>query len=299
MASDKSDPPAAISSTFSLDDLPSIINAWAATTVADHDGLNPHLALPDPSLLLPFPPAILLTAVARSGASVPTSWLLSVLSHSIDDESWMASSSTRHLAEIAWSVSELMPKEPEDLLVRMAHDWAVAILRHLTSQGRLADFHGPDLSVLVSSCGSLCSYNKPAAQQPRDEGSGSKEAAWKDALSSEVTYQLKEFTSDFVAFDVALMISGLADLEVPCTPGLKAAVMKGVYTKTRTIEEKAAVDFALVKLEEGGEKSILFDPRWTHEELRWLPRIERDKRRILKEGWKKTQWGGYAAGGNT
>ena len=29
-----------------------------------------------------------------------------------------------------------------------------------------------------------------------------------------------------------------------------------------------------------------------------LPRRERDKRRILKEGWMRTQWGGFAAGGN-
>jgi hypothetical protein len=37
--------------------------------------------------------------------------------------------------------------------------------------------------------------------------------------------------------------------------------------------------------------------RWTHEELRWLPRRERDKRRIMSEGWYRTQWGGWAPGG--
>jgi hypothetical protein len=42
---------------------------------------------------------------------------------------------------------------------------------------------------------------------------------------------------------------------------------------------------------------VLFDPRWTHEELHWLPRNERDKRRIIKEGYFRTQWGGFSAGG--
>lgn len=36
--------------------------------------------------------------------------------------------------------------------------------------------------------------------------------------------------------------------------------------------------------------------RWTHEELRWLPRRERDKRRIIKEGWYRTKWGGWSPG---
>ena len=59
------------------------------------------------------------------------------------------------------------------------------------------------------------------------------------------------------------------------------------------------MDFALARLEGvGHDRSMHFDPRWTHEELNWLPRRERDKRRILKEGWQRTQWGGFAAGGN-
>jgi hypothetical protein len=37
--------------------------------------------------------------------------------------------------------------------------------------------------------------------------------------------------------------------------------------------------------------------RWTHEELSWLPRRERDKRRILKDGWFRTKWSGWAPGG--
>jgi hypothetical protein len=37
--------------------------------------------------------------------------------------------------------------------------------------------------------------------------------------------------------------------------------------------------------------------RWTHEELGWLPGHERDKRRIIKDGWFKTKWAGWAPGG--
>lgn len=70
---------------------------------------------------------------------------------------------------------------------------------------------------------------------------------------------------------------------------------QAVYSKTNTIEEKAAVDFALAKLE-AGARTMVFDPRWTHEELRWLPRSERDKRRIIKEGWVRTKWGGWTPG---
>ncbi len=72
--------------------------------------------------------------------------------------------------------------------------------------------------------------------------------------------------------------------------------MKAVYGKTRSVVDKAAVDFALSRLDEDSDKSMHYDPRWTHEELRWLPRRERDKRRILSEGWYRTQWGGWAPG---
>eukprot|EP00983_Pelagomonas_calceolata_P064906 1148351-Pelagomonas_calceolata.AAC.2 len=36
---------------------------------------------------------------------------------------------------------------------------------------------------------------------------------------------------------------------------------------------------------------------WNHEELRMLPNREKDKCRILSEGWYRTQWGGYSPGG--
>ncbi len=75
--------------------------------------------------------------------------------------------------------------------------------------------------------------------------------------------------------------------------------MKVVYGKTRSIGDKAAVDFALSRLmsDDPEARSMHYDSRWTHEELHWLPRRERDKRRILKEGWYRTKWGGWSPGG--
>jgi hypothetical protein len=73
---------------------------------------------------------------------------------------------------------------------------------------------------------------------------------------------------------------------------LCALLSQAVYSKTCTIAEKAAMDFSLARLETGA-RAMHFDPRWTHEELNWLPRVERDKRRIIKEKWYRTMWGGY------
>ncbi len=42
--------------------------------------------------------------------------------------------------------------------------------------------------------------------------------------------------------------------------------------------------------------AVFVHRRWTHEELHWLPRRERDKRRIIKEGWYRTKWGGWSPG---
>ena len=68
--------------------------------------------------------------------------------------------------------------------------------------------------------------------------------------------------------------------------------MQAVYSRIHTIGEKAAVDFALTRLDEGGDRSLFYDPRWTYEEMGWLPRSERDKRRIIKETWQRSQWRG-------
>lgn len=87
----------------------------------------------------------------------------------------------------------------------------------------------------------------------------------------------------------------------PAAPShVPSILMKAVYGKTRSIADKSAVDFALSRLmsDDPEARSMHYDSRWTHEELHWLPRRERDKRRILSEGWYRTQWGGWAPGGN-
>jgi hypothetical protein len=165
--------------------------------------------------------------------------------------------------------------------------------------------------------------------------------------------------SDFSAWDLGRLISGVADLGLPVDEEFRSWLMKAVYTHLRTIEEKGAVDFALAKLQQG-DRSMHYDPRWvrragqgrptrprapggalpcpgawpgrwwaraarsacrpprqlvdrlpsthcrpraaaprrwTHEELSWLPRRERDKRRILKDGWFRSKWGGWTGQG--
>jgi hypothetical protein len=118
---------------------------------------------------------------------------------------------------------------------------------------------------------------------------------WQAAVGEEAEYQVSEFVGDLGAFDLARLATGLADLGVTPSSRLQETLLKAVYMRTRTIEEKGAVDFALAKLDAKGKRSMHYDPRWTHEELKWLPRRERDKRRILSEGWYRTQWGGWKA----
>jgi hypothetical protein len=120
-------------------------------------------------------------------------------------------------------------------------------------------------------------------------------AGWQAAVAEEAEYQVSEFVGDLGAFDLARLATGLADLGVTPSSRLQETLLKAVYMRTRTIEEKGAVDFALAKLDAKGKRSMHYDPRWTHEELKWLPRRERDKRRILSEGWYRTQWGGWKA----
>lgn len=119
---------------------------------------------------------------------------------------------------------------------------------------------------------------------------------WQAAVAEEAEYQVTEFVGDLGAFDLARLAAGLADLGVTPSSSLQERLLKAVYMRTRTMEEKGAVDFALAKLDAKGKRSMHYDPRWTHEELKWLPRRERDKRRILSEGWYRTQWGGWKSG---
>jgi hypothetical protein len=224
--------------------------------------------------------------------------------------------STAQLAGLVWSLSNLRHTPTQQ-------QWQAVLA---AAQARLDDFYGPDLATLVCGAGSILSSGsssfdpeggvrvQPAGLGAVAEASGPADAAgssdgsssgsasiqlvvpagFADAVLAEVQYQITEFPADLGAFDLARIASGLADLGISPTSALQDRLMKAVYMRTRTIEEKGAVDFALAKLDAKGKKSMHYDPRWTHEELKWLPRRERDKRRMIKEGWVRTQWTGYS-----
>jgi hypothetical protein len=214
----------------------------------------------------------------------------------------------RLIADALWSLSNLSGLA--------AGPAAAAAVRQLLAAagGQLQDFFGPDLTKMVCAAGTLASTTgsssggvDPAAGPPVGL-----DAAWAAAVFKECEYQMVEFSADYSAFDLARMALGLsllADLGAAAAPAadnaatgaawpepsgrLREALLKTVYARTRTIEEKAAVDYALARLDAKGKRSMHYDPRWTHEELQWLPRRERDKRRILKDGWYRTQWQGF------
>lgn len=175
--------------------------------------------------------------------------------------------STQQLADAVWCASELKHTPDAEALSGMLQ----------SAQDRFEDFLAADLCRLLCAVG--CIEQAPPAP-------------WVAAAASEVQFQLTEFLSDFKALDLAQLISGIADLQIPLSAEFNRVLMKAVYTCVHTIEDKGAVDFALAKLN-AEKKSLLFDPRWTHEELNWLPRRERDKRRIIKQEWQRTQWGGW------
>lgn len=243
----------------------------------------------------------------------PRDWMQAVLQGLCSS---VADLSTQQLAGLVWSLSNLR-------YTPTPQQWQ-AILT--AAQDKLEDFYGPDLALLVCGAGSISSSTSssfdpagglrqqhppgtadevaPASEQyPEGDLSASTSSisttqlpvpdGWADAVLAEVQYQVTEFPADLGAFDLARMASGLADLGISPSTQLQDKLMKAVYMRTRTIEEKGAVDFALAKLDAKGKKSMHYDPRWTHEELKWLPRRERDKRRILKDGWYRTQWTGW------
>lgn len=84
-----------------------------------------------------------------------------------------------------------------------------------------------------------------------------------------------EFPADFTASDIARLARGMAALGMAARVFTDAeftrVLMKAVYGKTRTLADKAAVDFALARLADGqglgpdGEaneaRSMHYDPR--------------------------------------
>lgn len=251
-----------------------------------------------------------LQLLSRLDYTPDSSWMAAVLT---DLCSRLQDLSTAQLAGLVWSLSNLrhMPTQQQ---------WQAVLA---AAQARLEEFYGPDLATLVCGAGSILSSGNSSFEPEGGvrvqlakvgaaaaEASGQTDAAgdgdsssstsqlvvpagFADAVLAEVQYQITEFPADLGAFDLARLASGLADLGISPTAALQDRLMKAVYMRTRTIEEKGAVDFALAKLDAKGKKSMHYDPRWTHEELKWLPRRERDKRRLIKEGWYRTQWTGY------
>jgi hypothetical protein len=221
------------------------------------------------------------------------------------------------LAGLLWAVSNLSCAPPPALL-QAALD---------ASRQQLQDFLAPDLALAASAVGALLGGGVPRAwaaavvaeaefqlveynsdwrpfdlarliiglssmlRQPEPGSEGGAGAAPAAAASSPGDPQP---SSSGRSLQEA---AGAAEPQV--TERFMTALMKAVYASTRTIEEKAAVDFALAMLAVDDRRSMHFDTRWTHEELKWLPRRERDKRRILKDGWYRTKWGGWSGGGGS
>eukprot|EP00798_Chlamydomonas_sp_ICE-L_P004153 gene4153-14251_t len=180
-----------------------------------------------------------------------------------------------HLSKAAWAGGELGGDG--------SSEWLDALVV-ATTKAMEDEFLAPDLAALTCTLGA----------QSKQGGYEVPETLV-NALRDEAYYQLNEFMSDFSGKDIARILIGLADLGVQASGetanDMHYVVMKAVYSQLKTIEDKAAVDFALGKLDTG-KSSLFYDTRWTYEEMGWLPRCERDKRRIINENFERGQWGG-------
>lgn len=176
--------------------------------------------------------------------------------------------STTDLATLAWTLSEI-GHQPQQT-------WLAVFYPVVEEQ--LDSFFASDLCSLVCAVGLFDS--KPSAN-------------WLRKVITEVEYHLKEYVNDFSAYDIARYLTGLGDLGVSGNDGFQELVQKAIYLKVKTIQERAAVDYALTRFDSGLKTSV-YNTKWTFEEIHWLPRHERDKKRIVKENWEKTQWQGWS-----
>ncbi|MEW5308845.1 MAG: hypothetical protein WDW38_000775 [Sanguina aurantia] len=192
------------------------------------------------------------------------------------------------ITQLVWGVSEMRIDPGGPLLAEL---WAIL-------EPQLQDLLGSDLATLTCGLGIIVVETGRPLQPPQPPASSSASPAeqlqqhrqrWVQVLGTEAEYQLKQFPTDFDAFSLARLVSGLAGLGFDPEAGFRTILMRAVYPSMKTIEEKAAVDFALAKF---GKVSMKYDTRWTFAEMHWLPGHERDKRRIMKENWVKTQWTG-------
>jgi len=251
--------------------------------------------------------AALLYAAAMSAMEASPSWRAAAAAaagkHIAAAASGGDDAAPRAVAQLLWGVSELVggpssaaaaaaaaataqgaqPAATSSTEPYVDELWVATAAKAVLAGILDAAFFAPDLCTALCALGSLGYTAAPD---------------WAAAVAKEAEYQVTEFMADFTPQDLARLASGLADLRLQPAlgPNFQPALMKAVYSKLRTIEDKGAVDFALAKLETG-ERSMHYDPRWTHEELRWLPRRERDKRRIIEQGFVRSQWGGWAPGG--
>lgn len=229
----------------------------------------PH-ALPNmPALML----ARLMLAIAAAGGTMSQGWLDAALATAESHLAACPPESTTLLAELLWGACEMR--------LNPSPQWLAAAEQAVARSVEDGSFLGPQLSTCLCALGELGSQ----PQKP-----------WLEAVTKEAEFQLAEFTSDFTPADIARLAIGFSYLKAEISTAGSSPLMKAVYSKVRTIEDKGLVDWALSKLD-SEEKSMVFDPRWNHEELRMLPNREKDKCRILSEGWYRTQWGGYSPGG--
>lgn len=295
--------------------------AWMQRLCASAESWSPSLAAPDACTAL--------QRLAAAGFPAPAA-LLAQLLQPVAAAAAAGTLSTAQLSEALWSLSNL-PGQGSEAGAATAQILGAAARRlpdfFAPDLARLVCAAGTLAAAPAAAAGPAEGPGANADAEPEPEaGPGPRslgiDAAWVAKVMDECEYQVVEFPADFGAFDLARMALGLAQLSGLGTSGsgssgagpasgagaagsgaawpepsgrLRDALLKAVYARTRTIEEKAAVDYALARLDAKGKRSMHFDPRWTHEELNWLPRRERDKRRILKDGWYRTRWQGWRA----
>jgi hypothetical protein len=294
--------------------------AAAAAALPSQPWLSAVLAAAQPQLQAAAPAGAveLLQLLSQLDVTPDAPWMDALLTHTSGTAGQLQ---PPQVAALVWALSNLQHTPSQQ-------QWSALLV---AGQRQLQDFYGPDLALFVCGAGSIYSSSSAsfdpsggvraaavaAAAAAVAAGDGSDGSAggssssssssgscthslslppgWADAVLAEVGYQVTQFPADLGAFDLARLASGLADLAISPSAALAERLLKAVYMRTRTIEEKAAVDFALAKLDASGKRSMHYDPRWTHKELKWLPRRERDKRRLIKEGWYRTQWGGWSS----
>ncbi|KAJ9531420.1 hypothetical protein QJQ45_006874 [Haematococcus lacustris] len=143
------------------------------------------------------------------------------------------------LAQLLWSASEL-GCEPDQA-------WLQAAGQKLVEHADSGALFAAEFCLAIGALGAMGLQPSPKMQ---------------DAIMAEALVQLTDFSSDFQAADLTRLISGLADLKLggQISSDLRFKLMRAVYGKVNSIEDKAGVDFALAKLD-SRESSMHYDTR--------------------------------------